>query len=45
VDITYIRKIVEYKDKLEYIKSAAYNADTPKHMTSDHTNIAACFGL
>jgi len=28
---------------MQNIKSPTYGADTPKHMRSDHTNMAACF--
>jgi hypothetical protein len=43
LDVVYITKIVKYKDKMENITSATEGADIPKHMSSDHTNMAECF--
>jgi hypothetical protein len=38
-------KIVKCKEKMQNITSPTYSADTPKHMRSDNTNMAAYFCL
>jgi len=45
LDDLYASKIVKCKEKIKNIKSLTYVASTTKHLRSDHSNIAAYFGL